>query len=166
MAATGSRKRSVTEKTQFVEPPRHNAPRGIAALLAPVLRPVLAKRGTALATLISDWPGIVGPDVAARSVPVKFAAGTLTVGCAGPDALAFQHLAPTLIGRINTALGGAPVQRLRFADLPVVAQPRPSRPVQRSIVANEPPSLPDGPIGEALARLHAGLGRSADTRKN
>lgn len=144
------------------EAPRHNAPRGIAALLAPVLRPALRRRGSVLGTLIADWGDIAGPEISSCSHPVKFAAGTLTIGCAGPDALALQHLAPTLIGKINLALGGAPVQRLRFTDMIIPATTRPLRPRHK---ASAPPAgLPDGPLGDALARLHQGVTRQRFNR--
>ncbi len=174
MADQVSRKRSVAAKSQPVEPARHYAPRGIAALLAPVLRPALRRRGAALATLIEDWPAIVGPDVAARSLPVKCASGTLTIGCAGPDALEFQHMAPALIARINLAAGGQTIARLRFIDLPPVDQVRPIRSGLQGnrhggaliVPTDGPPfdgvSLLDGPVGEALARLARGL----RTRRN
>ncbi len=146
------------------EPPRHGAPRGISALLAPVLRPVLARRGAILGTLIADWPDIAGPELASRSQPTKFAAGTLTLGCAGPDSLALQHLAPVLIGKINLALGGAPVQRLRFTDMTIPAPIRPATPVA---AADEPPpaGLPSGDLGDALARLHRGLRQRRNARR-
>lgn len=156
MAERDARKRSVAAKPPPVEPARHYGPRGIAGLLAPVLRPALRRRGSTLAALIEDWPAIAGPEVAMRSLPVKFAAGTLTIGCAGPDALTFQHLAPTLIGRINLALGGQPVARLRFTDLAIPAPPAQIRPAARP--APDLTDLPDGPIGAALARLRQNLG--------
>ncbi|MDD2875690.1 MAG: DUF721 domain-containing protein [Acidiphilium sp.] len=155
-------------KPQPVEPARHYAPRGIAALLAPVLRPALRRRGAVMATLIEDWPAIAGPDIAARSLPVKCAAGTLTLGCAGPDALELQHMGPGLIARVNLALGGTPVERLRFTDMkqPAGQKPVPSRRVLPGSIPLPASSvtLPEGPIGEALARLRRGLSRkgSAD----
>lgn len=149
----------MTAKAPPAEATRYYAPRGIAALLIPVLRPALNRRGAALATLIADWAGIVGPDIAARSLPVKFAAGTLTIGCAGPDALTFQHMAPTLVGRINMVLGGAPVERLRFSDLTIEPPARPIGKPERELLIAPPAKLPEGPLGEALARLHAGLDR-------
>lgn len=164
MAEQGSRKRSVAAKTPFVEPARAYGPRGIAALLAPVLRPVLRRRGTTLASLIEDWTGIVGPDLAARSLPVKYAAGTLTIGCSGPDSLEFQHSAPMLIGRINLALGGQPITRLRFTDLVVPLLPSVPAVVQSALTPQTPPPL-DGPLGEALARLRNGLERTRTLRR-
>jgi hypothetical protein len=171
MAEQGSRKRSVAAKPPPVEAARHYAPRGIAALLAPILRPALRRRGAALATLIEDWPAIAGAEIAARSLPVKCAAGTLTLACSGPDAVELQYGAPGLITRINLALGGNPVARLRFTDAVVPVKARSNRSVRlaseaerrgpalpaRAAVVN----LPDGPLGEALARLQRGLDRDA-----
>ena len=164
MADQGSRQGSVAAKPPPVEPARHYAPRGIAALIAPVLRPALRRRGAALATLIEDWPAIVGPEIAARGVPVKCAAGTLTIGCAGPAALEFQHMAPALIGRINLALGGPAIARLRFVSLPAIERAGSGGseiggsqlgavPADVAALA----ALPDGPLGAALARLLRGL---------
>ncbi|WP_262313145.1 DUF721 domain-containing protein [Acidiphilium sp. AL] len=154
----------MTAKAPPVEPARHYAPRGIAALIAPVLRPALRRRGAALATLLEDWPAVVGPGIAARSLPVKCAAGTLTIGCAGPDALEFQHMAPTLTARINLALGGQIVARLRFVSLPAADRVKPGRSeigrdqLGAALVAPvDAAALPDGPIGAALARLARGL---------
>ncbi|MGC9269152.1 DciA family protein [Acidiphilium sp.] len=150
-----------------VEAARHYAPRGIAVLIAPILRPALRARGVSLATLIEDWPAIAGSDIAARSLPVKCAAGTLTLGCTGPDALELQHTAPALIARINLALGGGTVARLRFIDLPrsVVDRPVSLRRLdrQRDDMILPPltgaATLPEGPVGVALARLRQGLHR-------
>ncbi|SIQ47169.1 hypothetical protein SAMN05421828_10548 [Acidiphilium rubrum] len=167
MAEQGSRKRSVATKPPPVEPPRHYAPRGIAALLAPVVRPALHRRGMALATLVEDWSTIAGPDIASRSLPVKFAAGTLTLACTGPDALELQHRTPDLIARINLALGGGTIVRLRFIDMP--RPPAERTKSRRTAITTEPPpltgpdALPDGPIGEALARLRLGLHRQGRT---
>jgi len=139
------------------EPPRRNhAPRGIAALLAPVVRPVFRRRAPAAAALLADWDSLAGPEFAGRARPVKFADGTLTLACTGPAAMELQYLAPTLIGRLNLGLGGGPVERLRF-----VQQAEPSAgapPAVRPRVATLPAAnLPDGPLGEALARLYIAI---------
>lgn len=165
MAGQGSRKTTAKVQRPAPDVPRYNAPRGIAALLAPVLRPALTRRSTALAALLADWSEIVGHEIGSRTAPVKFAAGTLTIGCAGPDALTLQHVATSMISRINLALGGAPVQRLRFTDMNIVPA-APGRPSARgaTIPAAPPGGLPEGPLGEALARLHAGLSRQQRTQ--
>jgi hypothetical protein len=90
-AAYGTRSDSAAEDT------RNYAPRGIAALLAPVLRPAFRKRAPAAAQLLADWPALAGPELAARAAPIKFAAGTLTLACSGPTAMELQVNAQALI---------------------------------------------------------------------
>lgn len=138
------------------EPPRNYAPRGIAALVAPITRPAFRRRAPAAAQLLADWPQLAGPDLAARAVPVKFAGGTLTLGCTGPTAMELQFSEPQIIARLNLALGNNMVERLRF----VQQSPRlPTTPARRLVPRNlpVPADLPEGELGEALARLYQGL---------
>lgn len=140
----------------MAEPARSYAPRGIAALLAPVIRPAFRKRAPAAAQLLADWDALAGPQLAARAAPVKFAGGTLTLACTGPAAMELQHLAPQIIARLNQGVGQTMVERLRFiqqASEPVFKAK--IRPVPRR--AAPPPNLPEGPLGEALAKLYEGI---------
>jgi hypothetical protein len=140
-----------------VAPPRSYAPRGIAAVLAPVLRPVFRKRAPAAAQLLADWPTLAGPDLAARAAPVKFAAGTLTLACTGPVAMELQLTAPAILQRLNLGLGSAMVERLRFVQqTPNIIAP-PAAPAKRRTPLAPPENLPEGPLGEALAKLHQGI---------
>ncbi|HQT89376.1 MAG TPA: DUF721 domain-containing protein [Acidiphilium sp.] len=161
MAVRRSRQKDVAGNSAPVEPARHYGARGIGALLAPVVRPALRARGPALASVLEDWEALVGPEIAARSQPVKLAAGSLTLACAGPDALELQHRAPSLIGRINQALGGAPVTRLKFVA--VAAGPAPAAPALHRR-ASEAPPLADGSLDAALARLQWHLGTGEKRR--
>ena len=138
------------------EPARSYAPRGIAGLLAPVLRPVFRKRAPAAAALLADWPMLAGPDLAARAAPIKFAAGTLTLACPGPVAMELQLSAPAVIQRLNLALGSAIVERLRFVQQ-ATGIAAPPTPATRRSTAAAPPDLPEGALGEALARLYQGI---------
>jgi len=139
------------------EPPRRNfAARGIAALLAPVVRPAFRRRAPAAAQLLADWPQLAGPELAARAAPVKFAGGTLTLACTGPVAMELQLLGPQIMSRLNLGLGHAMIERLRFVQqAPTIA---PSRATKLARAAVPPPEgLPDGPVGEALAKLYQGI---------
>lgn len=137
---------------------RSYALRGIASLLAPVLRPAFRKRAPAAAQLLADWPMLAGPELAARAGPVKFAAGTLTLACAGPAAMELQMSAPAIMQRLNLALGSPMVERLRFVQQ---APPAPAAPAARARPKPAPPpeNLPEGPLGEALKRLYQGIHR-------
>lgn len=103
---------------------------------------------------MTDWADIVGPHLAAMTVPRRLSAGTLTVACSGPVAMELQHLAPTVIARINTTCGQGVVSRLKMVQ-DMTVQPRPQVPPQRP--APPPPvridDMPDGPLKDALERL-------------
>jgi hypothetical protein len=67
-----------------------------------------------------------------------------------------QHLAPTLISRLNLSLGQQMVERLRFVQQPPVLRAAPPPPPLRENIP-PPKNLPEGPVGEALAKLYQGL---------
>ena len=70
--------------------------------------PALRKRGFAQAKLITDWPAIVGEELARETVPQKLAFprgsktdAVLHLRVASGFALELQHIAPQIIDRIN-----------------------------------------------------------------
>jgi hypothetical protein len=148
--------RSRKPDVQVEAPARNYSARGIAALLAPVVRPAFRKRAPAAAQLLADWEALAGPELAAQAAPVKFAGGTLTLACSGPTAMALQHAAPQIIARLNLALGRAMLERLRFvqqAPGTAAASPRPAPRAAKPL----PADLPEGPLGEALGKLYQGV---------
>lgn len=151
------RKRASQTELPAPEPaPRNYAPRGIAALIAPVVRPAFKRRAPAAAQIMADWASIAGPHLSQRAAPVKFAGGTLTLACTGPTAMELQLLSPQIIARLNLALGNNMIERLRFVQqAPNISAPAPP-PMPRQPVP-PPPDLPDGELGQALARLYQGL---------
>lgn len=149
----GSRSRIVPEQPA----PRNFAPRGIAAILAPVTRPAFRRRAPAAAQILADWPQLAGPELAARAMPVKFAGGTLTLGCTGPTAVELQYAAPQIISRLNLALGQTVVERLRFEQqTPRPPATPPARPAPRHFTP-PPQDLPPGELGAALALLYQSI---------
>lgn len=122
-------------------------PRPVGALVPVLVRPAFRRRAPATAQVLADWPVIVGPALAAMTVPRKLFGGTLAISCSGPMALELQHLSGQLIERINTHLGKTAVTRLRFVqDAAPAAAPLPPRPrplavtEAREAVAGLPPS--------------------------
>jgi hypothetical protein len=127
-------------------------PRAVGALLPPLTRPVFRRRSPAAAQIMLDWPEIVGPALAAATIPRRLSGTTLTLACAGPIALELQHMTGELVGRINAHLGRIVVERIRFTQeaLSVALVPQvaaPSAPPQP--IAGVPP----GDLHDALARL-------------
>ncbi len=74
------------------------------------------------------WSEIVGPEVARLAVPVKLSegttGGTLTLKTEPGASVFLQHETRELCDRINRFLGRPAVDRLRFVQSPLAAQPR------------------------------------------
>jgi hypothetical protein len=105
---------------------------------------------------MADWEIIVGPKVAAMTVPRRLERGVLTIGCDGPAAMDMHYMGVEVIKRINTHLGGQPVHTLKFTQ---AGMPR-----KAAAVRHSPPEatreaeaavadLPDGDLKTALAAL-------------
>ncbi len=139
-------------------------PLPVGALIPRLTRTAFRKRSPAGAQLMADWAVVVGPALAAVTVPHRLSAGTLTLACAGPVAMELQHMAGELMGRINAHLGRVVVERLRFvqqapagAPLPPVARPPPV--ALPAAVEARLAALPEGELREALAKLARGVYR-------
>jgi hypothetical protein len=107
---------------------------------------------------MADWDAIVGPMLAAVSVPRRLAAGTLTIACTGPVAMELQHYATELISRINTHLGTTAVRALRLVQTMSVAPqaaplPPPVPPWVAAAAETAVAALPEGEVRAALAAL-------------
>lgn len=144
--------------------------RAVAATVASVAGPALRKRGLAQGRLLTDWSEIVGTKLAEISRPEKLVpakgadgGGTLEVRVAGPWAVEIQHLAPTIVERINRYFGYAAVARLRLVNAPVAGTaptPRPASkptdPAAEQKLDSALANIDDPALREALA----GLGRA------
>ncbi len=154
--------------------PRKGGVRHLARLLPPLTRAVLGKRGFAEGGIVADWPDIVGPDLAAQSLPERLAFlpgtradGTLQVRVAGALALELQHLEPVVIERINGYFGYRAVARLKIRQGPIPrrrrrrAAPPPDPAAERAVDSAVAP-IEDPGLRAALA----GLGRALRGRKS
>lgn len=97
--------------------PSRRSPRPLALALDGV-RSELAPQ-TLLADVQAIWPGAVGPVIAAQAQPVSERAGALTISCAASVwAQELDLMATSIIERINGALGGERIVRLRCVTTP------------------------------------------------
>ena len=129
---------------------RRGGPKALAAMLPRIARPAFAKRGFVEASVLTDWPVIVGPVLAEETRPMRLSfprgartEGTLQIRVTGALATELQHLAPLVIERINRYFGFGAVARLTLSQGPVIRPPRKRR-----------RPLPD-PGPAALRRLEA-----------
>src|SRR5277367_5663177 len=144
-------------------------PRPVSALLPGLTRAAFRRRAPGTAQVLADWGNIVGPALAAVTLPRRLARGTLTIACSGPIAMELQHLSGELIARINTALGAGVVTALRFVQIvpesPPLAPPVPKpSPRTQARAESAVESLPSGELREALAALGRAVFGAAEAR--
>ena len=96
--------------------------RQAASLVAEPIRHAAEGRGFAVARLLTNWPEIVGPDVAARARPVKIAhsrggfGATLTLLTTGAAAPLLEMQLPAIRDRVNACYGYNAISRITLTQ--------------------------------------------------
>ncbi|HEV7373004.1 DUF721 domain-containing protein [Arenibaculum sp.] len=148
-------------------------PRPLARLLPKLTGKALGRHGQAYGTLLMEWSAVVGPELGARSTPVKlsFPAGrrdgaTLTLRTHGGAALEFQHAEPQVLERINGFFGFAAVARIRLVQAPPRQAERRAPPKRRLTEADEARirATVEGIEDEELREAMLALGRAMAAR--
>lgn len=148
--------------------PRSGGVRHLAGFLPRLTRAALGKRGFAEGGIVTDWAAIVGPELAAASLPEKLtfakgarSDGTLQVRVSGALALELQHLEPVVIERINSYFGYRAVGRLKIRQGPLPRR-RPPPPVAATdpAAAQAVDRAVAGIADPALKAALAGFGRA------
>jgi len=132
--------------------PRGGAARSVADMLPDVGRAAFRRFGFVQSSVVSRWAEIVGERYAKVSVPesIRFphgrrSEGLLTLTVEGAHGTMLQHVAPTIIERVNRFFGYPAVARIAIKQgacaAPAESRSRPS-----------PPSLGTAPIelGDSL----------------
>ena len=127
-------------------------PRPLGALIPQVTRPAFRKRAPAAAQVLADWEAVVGPQLAADTVPRRLHGGTLTLACSSTTAMELQHRSGWVLARVNAYLGVQLAERLRIVQEVRPALPDPPRPAKPR-PAPKLPGIPPGPLRDALAAL-------------
>ena len=141
--------------------------RAASSILPRITRRAFARRGFSEAAVVTDWPTIVGPALAAETIPERLvfprgsrAGGTLHIRVGGAFATELQHLEPLVIERINRHFGYAAVARLTMVQGPVqprlAPQRKKSRPIsgeQERFVQKRVSEVGDEPLRRALTKL-------------
>ena len=110
-----------TRKKQTVEPARSRRARSVSDLLPVAGGAAFRRFGFVQSSIVSRWREIVGVRYAAVSSPesIRFPAGkkrngVLTLVVEGAHAPMMQHVAPTIIERVNAFFGYIAVERVAF----------------------------------------------------
>ena len=139
-------------------------PRPLGSLVPGITRQTYRRHNPASAQILADWEIIVGPKVAAMTVPRRLDRGVLTLVCAGPAAMDLHYMGIEVINRINTHLGGQPVHSLKFTQAGMPRKPASVRPSPPEAILEADAAvaeLPDGDLKSALAALgRVVIGRS------
>ena len=154
----------------------YTGPVSVGRFVAPIAGKTLARGGTVLAELISEWATIAGPALAGYTSPAKLAKAAPEPDSEGKPAPAVLHLkvdpakalevqysAPQLIERINQTLGYRAVSGLRLVQAPLQkktpgprkAAPKPA--VAAPAPAKAEPAAPENRLAAALARMASGV---------
>lgn len=93
----------------------------VFALVSTRVRGVAEKRGFAVTRLLTDWADIVGPNLAARTRPVKIThgkemGGTLTLLTTGANAPLIEMQAPLIREKVNACYGYNAIARVRVTQ--------------------------------------------------
>ncbi|WP_262270051.1 DUF721 domain-containing protein [Microvirga yunnanensis] len=125
--------------------------RPLAEFLDVCLSPSLAAQGFATSDIIMAWPDIVGERLSAFTQPLKIEwkrkaphadpearpdPATLVIRVESAFALEMQHLAPTVIDRVNTHYGWRCIGKLVLKQGPVRRVEK-KRPVARPLTSAE-----------------------------
>ncbi|WP_020181262.1 DciA family protein [Methylopila sp. M107] len=152
----------------------------LSDFLPQAIGPVAAKQGFANGEIVSRWPAIVGPEIAAMTSPQKLSVpprapsanpdapperATLTLRVEGAFALEIQHRAPEIIERVNAHLGWPCVGQVKIRQGAIPPREAASRrPALREPTAAETAAVAAATSGiedEGLADAVARLGRAA-----
>jgi hypothetical protein len=146
-------------------------PRPLRDLLDRCLGEAFAKQGFASTDIVTHWPEIVGPEIAAHAEPIKLQwprgdveepePATLVLRVHGPAAIEIQHLSGVILERVNRFFGWRAVKRIALRQAPLTRgakRPAPSPP-DAETVAGVAASLDvsDEDLRAALARLGAAV---------
>lgn len=157
--------------------PGKTYPRPLRDLLNRCLGDVFAKQGFASTDIVTHWPEIVGPEIAAHAEPVKLQwprgdaeePATLVLRVQGPAAIEIQHLSGVIVERVNRFFGWRAVNRIALRQAPLTRGAKrqaPSPPDAQAVAeaAARLPDVADEDLRAALARLGAAVKSSSSSR--
>jgi hypothetical protein len=148
--------------------------KAVGAYVARMLDPIARARGFATTAILSQWPTVVGEELASFTAPDRLVwprrtedreapsaqsawrndGAILVIKVDGPRAVELQHRAEQILERLNTYFGYRAIAQLRFLQAPVSrARNQPPPPP-----ALEEPSPAAGPGDSGLARALGRLG--------
>jgi hypothetical protein len=158
--------------------------RAIGAYAAKALDPAARARGFATTALLSEWPAIVGAELAQFTMPDRVVwprrredepnpmrrrrdeGATLMLRVEGPRAIEVQHRVGQILERVNLYFGYRAITEMRILQAPVAkTAPRPAspKPLDDSYPLPSSASIEDEGLRKALSRLGSATRRKLTT---
>lgn len=161
--------------------------RAIGSLVPAITRKAMERYGFPAAAVLTDWPLIVGSDLAAFTAPERLRwpkgaregdeapgdrnvpeGATLVLRVEGPRVLELQHRIPQLLDRINAHFGFRAVTEIRLLQAPIERkrQRKPAStaaPPARARI--DPGTVEDPVLREVLERLGGNVSARAARRE-
>ena len=160
-----------------------SAAKAIGAYVARMLDPVARARGFAITSLLSEWPTVVGEELASFTAPDKLMwprrtedreaaspqsawrndGAILVLKVDGPRAIELQHRSEQILERVNMYFGYRAIAQLRFLQAPL--------PKAKSQAPTPPPSVEEPSARRTalptrgLPRPLGGLGQASAARR-
>jgi hypothetical protein len=146
--------------------------RSLSNLAHGLLAESFAKQGFTATELVTRWPEIAGPEIAAHAEPLKIrwnrtAEGeptepaTLVLRVEGPAAIEIQHLAGIIVERVNRFFGWQAIGQIALRQAPLSKRERPAPrhvdPDAAAQIAGTLTNITDENLRLALARLGAAV---------
>jgi hypothetical protein len=156
---------------------RGGGPLAVGAYVPGIARKVFEAHGFPSASILSDWPEIIGADFAAITAPERLmwprggnhshideenqhgmpshrrSGATLFLRVDGPRSLEIQHIAPQLLERINIYFGYRAVAELRIIQGPVTRDIPQAPPVREVKTVPLEKEIEDEKLRAALEKL-------------
>lgn len=175
-----SKKPSKTALPRAAQPPAlprpFAAPRAVGSFVPSLTKKAFEKYGFSAAALITDWPAIVGRDLAGYTAPEKLRwpraaemppdaepekkgrpGAVLILRVEGPRALEVEYKRAEIAERINAYFGYRAINEIKILQAPL-PKPAPSRVPKRTEADAVPlPMVADEGLRAALERLGAGI---------
>ena len=134
--------------------------RPLASALHKVTEKIYRKRGFASAGVVTNWPAIVGEELARHSMPERLSRdGTLRLRVDGPLATELKHLEPQILERIASYFGYRAANRLSFVQGPLKNSPPETTVPERTLDSNSAKTLADTINGTRNANVKSALTR-------
>lgn len=142
-------------------------PKTLGACVEPVTRPALRSQGLAGTKILTEWPSIVGPELARHSMPEhlsfprgKKTGGTLVISVESGFATHIQHMQAVIMERLASYFGYQAIARITISHSWVPEKVEAPRPAPKVSLPKGAHSCTDGVEDDELREVLASFAKA------